>query len=140
MRRAYLAAPFLAACAVILTAGLYGQLGKASADSPVHAANVFFDGVNTGDYRETCSVWAAARHQMAKCESGLTVQMASAAVMGEFGGYRVVARSEKMWSQPYHGRTVEMATVDVVYLPVGGQKLVAHLVKRHGRWLIVWVG
>lgn len=137
--RVFLAAPFVAACAIILAAGLYGQLGSKTTDTPIHATNVFFDGVNSGDYRQTCSVWAAARSKMQACESGMTIQMASAAMMGMFGGYRVVAHSEKMWRQPYRGRTIELATVQVVYLPYGGQKLTAHLVKRDGHWYVRYV-
>ena len=171
MRRAYLAAPFLIACAVILAAGLYGQLGSKSTDTPTHVTAVFFDGVNHGDYRQTCSVWQAARSKMSACESGLARQLGMSALMGEWGGYRVVPHSEKVWAQPIvYGcdkpstrpikvkstpgstvlsatqtsqnckmRTVELATVDVVYAPTGGQKLTAHLKRLHGRWLIWYV-
>lgn len=105
--------------------------------SPVHVTAVFFDGVNHGDYRQTCSVWEAARKNMARCEAGMTVQIASSVMYGEFGGYQIVAHSEKEWRTG----AIEYATVQVKYVPTGGQKVVAHLRKRPGgAWEVWWVG
>ena len=54
--------------------------------------------------------------------------------MGEFGGYKVVPHSERMWRT---GR-IEYATVQVAYMPTGGSRLTAHLRKRPGGSWVVW--
>lgn len=110
---------------------LVAGCGGSSSPSPTHVAAVFFDGVNHGDFRQTCSVWQT--RAVWRCEAGLTVQLGEAAISGEFGGYRVVPRSVRMWRT---GR-IEYATVRVDYTP-GGQQLTAHLRKRPGGSWLVW--
>lgn len=135
MRNALVWFVLLAVASGVLAAVLT-RSEKGTTATPTHAVAVFVDGINHGDIRETCSVWLQAQRHMRSCEAGLTAQLGEAAASGEFGGYRVIARSAREWRQAYRGRVVSLATVRVVYAPSGGAGLTARLVERDGRWLV----
>lgn len=124
-------AAFLAAVAII------AGCGNASAPSPLHQTAVFVDGINNGDARAMCEVSDLHGHTLASCEVGWLIRLGQAAMYGnQFGGYKVVPHSTREWTQTYNGKPVQLATVQFVYVPSGGQKLTAHLVLHNGRWLI----
>jgi hypothetical protein len=123
---------------LIVCAALLAGCGGNSTPSPTHVTAVFFDGVNHGDYRQTCQLWVPARKNVTRCEQGLTSNFATGLLFGAWGGYKVIPHTAKVWAQPYQGRHVELAIVRAVYRVPGAdvQYVIVHLKRVDGRWLV----
>ena len=127
--KASLVIPTLAASAVIAAAVVFVQSDSTSQPTPTHVTAQFFDGVNTGNFVETCRVWRAAVGHLRDC----TAYLVQRAAFFGLGSYRIVGHSYVGWRE--HGVSVARVTVTN-----GSAVIHARLVKTrlHG-WLVVTV-
>lgn len=107
--------------------------GGATVASPTHTVNVYLDGLNHLDYRQTCSTIHAPIPfpKLSACEAYFAFNTAMTGVQE----YRIVKGSQKVWTETYRGRKLELAVVQYANLTTP-YVLTAHLRKIHGVWKI----
>lgn len=109
--------------------------------SPYRTVEIFVDGFDHGDYRAMCGVTLLQGQTMAACAGYYSGVGAQGAYAGKWGGYYAVPGSQKVWTQAYRGKQVELAVVQFKYgYTADGQVLTAHLRKnKAGQWRIWFV-
>jgi hypothetical protein len=122
---------FLFAAVAVGAAIVLAGCGGATVASPTHVVNVYLDGLNHMDYRQACATIHApiAFPTQAACEGYFSYM---AAVNGQ-QRYVVVKGSQKVWTETYRGRELELAVVKYANL-TNPYILTAHLRLIHGEW------
>lgn len=133
MKKALAALAALGAALIVAGTAIPVYTSHSPTASPVHVVNVYLDGLNHLDYRQTCSTIHAPIPfpKMSACEAYFAFNTAMTGVQE----YRIVKGSQKVWTETYRGRKLELAVVQYANLTTP-YVLTAHLRKIHGVWKI----